>query len=255
MAHGTHHRRVSITAIRFVGVLSILWFAQSLGAQRAGASDLRTWGSVALIAAASAADAEIERALRGAGTPELDRLADVVDPVGRARYVVPTIAGAYIVARVSDRRSLASAIGRIGIGYLAADAVGAALKPIVGRHRPDTGGGAWRFRPFSRGTEWHSFPSAHTVHAFAIAAGIAEEANRGWVAGSVYGVASLVGLQRIYTNAHWTSDVVASAVLAVVVSKGANRLVRRRWGEDDSIESKRPLILVYPRRVVVTIPL
>jgi membrane-associated phospholipid phosphatase len=70
-------------------------------------------------------------------------------------------------------------------------------------------------------------PSAHVTHAFAIAAGIAEESGRPWAAGLTYGVASLVAAQRVYRQAHWASDVAVGATLSVAVSRRIVRLLDR----------------------------
>jgi membrane-associated phospholipid phosphatase len=138
------------------------------------------------------------------------------------------MAGAYVTARIARNRRWSDALVRIAAGYAAADIVESLLKPTVGRHRPDSLRRPWRFRPFNAKGEWHSFPSAHTVHAFALATGIAEEMDNRWIAAGGYVVASAVGLQRVYTGSHWLSDVTASAVLATVVSKTTNSWLRER---------------------------
>ena len=162
--------------------------------------------------------------------------------------------GAYIVTRAVGRRRWSDAVLRVGLGYAAADALGSALKSSVGRHRPDTVGGPWRFKPFDTRHEWHSFPSSHTLHAFAIAAGVAEEAHHPWVAAVSYGTATLVGLQRVYRGAHWSSDVAASAVLAVAASKTTNRWLRRREPADQSAGRKLNVVIL-PTGVVGTVAL
>jgi membrane-associated phospholipid phosphatase len=113
---------------------------------------------------------------------------------------------------------------RIGAAYVAADLAGGALRVAAGRHRPDSTGDPWRFRPLHPAGDWGSLPSAHVTHAFAIAAGIAEESGRPWAAGLAYGVASLVAAQRVYRQAHWASDVVIGAALSMSVSRGVVRL-------------------------------
>ena len=42
----------------------------------------------------------------------------------------------------------------------------------------------------------------------------------GWVQYAAYGTASLVGLSRIYHNAHFTSDVLAGAAIGTLVGTG-----------------------------------
>ena len=158
----------------------------------------------------------------------LARVARDVDPLGRARYLVPALVGAYAVPRLAGRRGVANAVLRIGLGYAAADGLESVLKPSVGRHRPDSTGRPLRFRPLSGADAWHSFPSAHVAHAFAIAAGVSDEWRDPRVAVLAYGTATMVGLQRVYTRAHWTTDVVGSALLTIAASHTVTRWLRRR---------------------------
>jgi len=156
-----------------------------------------------------------------------DRVANTLDPFGRAQYILPVLAGSYIVSLGTNRHNAAHSILRIGISYLAADAVEAALKPSVGRHRPDSTERPFLFHPFKNDERWHSFPSAHATHTFALADAIAFETDSRWVQAGVFSTAALVAAQRVYVGAHWTSDVVASAALAVELTHIAERLARR----------------------------
>jgi membrane-associated phospholipid phosphatase len=181
----------------------------------------------------------------------LDKAADVVGPLGRARYLVPAMAGAYVTARIAGNRRWSDALFRIAAGYAAADMIGSLLKPGVGRHRPDSLRRPWRFRPFNAQGEWHSFTSAHAVHAFALATGIAEEADNAWVSAGSYIVASAVGLQRVYTGSHWLSDVTASAALAITASKATNAWLRER--RTDGAKGRRWHLVMHPTSVAVRI--
>lgn len=189
----------------------------------------RYWvASAVLIATAIALDQPARDAAARNRSHALDQLARNVDPLGRARYLVPALVGGYLVPRLAGAHRLADAALRVGLGYAVADGIESVLKPAIGRHRPDDERGTLRFRPFSNDDAWHSLPSAHTVHAFAIAAGIADEAHRPWVTVVAFGTASIVGLQRVYTRAHWASDVAASSVLAVAASGTTRSWLRRR---------------------------
>lgn len=188
----------------------------------------RFWlAGLALTGAALALDERMREVVAHNQSPALDDLARNVDPFGRARYVVPSLVGAYVVPRLAGRHRFSDAVLRIGMGYAVTSGVVSVLKPAIGRHRPDARGDPSQFHGFSTGEVWHSLPSGHTSHAFAIAAGIADEARNPWVTGVAYGAASLVGIQRIYTSAHWTSDVVASSVLAISASTTTVRWLRR----------------------------
>ncbi len=88
--------------------------------------------------------------------------------------------------------------------------IGTTVKYAVGRVRPDTATATFEFKPLSRN---QSFPSGHTAQAFAVATAIAENYPAWWVQAFCYGAAGLVGYARIEQNAHFTSDVVAGALL------------------------------------------
>ena len=161
-------------------------------------------------------------------THVLDEVARAADPFGRAGIIVPTLAASVVAPRIVGQRALSDAMLRVALSYAAADGVESVLKPLVGRHRPSDGGSQWRFHPLSNEEKWHSFPSAHTVHSFGLATGLAMEAHTPWVAVPAYGVATVVGLQRFYTGAHWGSDVIGSAALAVAVGGATDSMLRRR---------------------------
>ena len=98
---------------------------------------------------------------------------------------------------------------------VASGIISPALKYMVGRARPYADRGTHYFTPFSNGNA--SFPSGETTQAFAVASVIAEHYDPLWVKVSSYGIASLVGMARIYQDAHWTSDALAGALIGTAV--------------------------------------
>lgn len=90
-------------------------------------------------------------------------------------------------------------------------------KTLVGRERPDNwqGYGPYEINGPFQGT---SFPSGHTTASFAVASVIATQyRDSKWIPVTVYSVATLAGLSRIYDNKHWLSDVVAGAAIGTLV--------------------------------------
>jgi membrane-associated phospholipid phosphatase len=159
-------------------------------------------------------------------TRTLDHAADVLDPLGRAEYLVPSLAAAIVLPCGFGKWPLAWDAVQVGSGYAASDLAGGALRVLVSRHRPDSSGDPWRFRPLHPQGDWGSMPSAHVTHAFALAAGIAQVSGRPWAGMVAYGFASMVAAQRVYRQAHWTSDVVVGAALSIDVSRRTIRLLR-----------------------------
>jgi membrane-associated phospholipid phosphatase len=85
-------------------------------------------------------------------------------------------------------------------------------------------------------TENQSFCSGHTSFAFASAAAVAHRfPDQRGVQIASYGIASLVGLSRMYQGYHWTSDVLYGAMLGLA----SNWIVEKRWKEAQKSFAKR----------------
>jgi membrane-associated phospholipid phosphatase len=99
------------------------------------------------------------------------------------------------------------------------------LKKLVGRARPYVSMNPHDFKfggGFEAGHDRSSFPSGHTTTAFAFAAAVASESRTKWpdrwwsgwlIPVGVYSGATVVGISRLYHNAHWASDVALGAAI------------------------------------------
>jgi membrane-associated phospholipid phosphatase len=115
-----------------------------------------------------------------------------------------------------DRRSQAVFVDGLAASLIASGFIAPILKYSVGRERPSDATSPYRFHPF---TNHNSFPSGHTTQAFAVATVIASHYPAWWVQTLAYGSAGLVGYCRVEQNAHWTSDVVAGALIGWSVAR------------------------------------
>lgn len=90
------------------------------------------------------------------------------------------------------------------------------VKWVVGRGRPFVGGKAnpFNFAPFTGTEAYFSFPSAHSVTAFALAFAVGAVWPRARIAMFVY--AAMIGATRLLLLAHHPSDVVAGAVIGLI---------------------------------------
>ena len=211
------------------GVIAAMLLAASpLRAQHVEPHAVPFWVGGGLVAGASVrADEWVRSAATHLQAQRVDRLADLIDPLGRPQYLLPALIGTYAIGRATNNRRFADATLRTALSFAASDLVGQTVKWAVGRHRPSDGGSPTRFRHFAREHEWHSFPSGHVFEIFGVTAAAADETDRPWVGVLGYSMASLTGFQRVYRNEHWTSDVVAGAFIAIATSLTVDRWIRR----------------------------
>ena len=137
----------------------------------------------------------------------LNRLGGGMNPV--------LIVAFFLVAGVAylERRWVGYAIA-MGVAGLAAGTLAQIVKHLVGRARPELWLGPMHYAPGSS----TSFPSGHTVGAFALA-GVLVFASRSWTLRVIaFVLAAAVGLSRILAFRHWASDVTASAVIGLVTA-------------------------------------
>lgn len=146
----------------------------------------------------------------------LDRWAEIGDGLGAGKHLIGAMAATWVVARLTGKREAARHVLHVAAAYTVGNVVVSALKPAVGRHRPDDDEDPWRFRPFSGAGEWHAFPSAHAIHAFTIASALASETDSRWVGAGSFVAAGLVGWSRVYRLEHWPSDAVGAGILGIL---------------------------------------
>jgi membrane-associated phospholipid phosphatase len=98
----------------------------------------------------------------------------------------------------------------LGISTVASLGFVTILKPLTSNMRPDD-------------TTYDSWPSGHTTLAFAGAEFMRMEFKERspWYGIAAYGVATSVGVLRVYNNRHWITDVLAGAGFGVLSTKMA----------------------------------
>ena len=220
---------VAALAIAAAPVTSVL--AQTTPAEPAATKPLFTSFDLVALASFTALTIAITPADRELATRTQDSLLQRNTWVRRTAAVVREVATPgsviigstlYIVGRTGGNERMAE----LGLHGLEALAVGGAvtylIKGTVGRARPYMGVTEPRNFGFGRGfanEDYRSFPSGHTVMAFAAAAAVTGTTDRWWpnttwyVGPALYGGAALAGISRMYNNKHWASDVVVGAAI------------------------------------------
>jgi undecaprenyl-diphosphatase len=127
------------------------------------------------------------------------------------------------VGDIRARRHFPCAAATAAVGTFGAGALSMALKDSFDRPRPEFAGVG--VDPVGSTPSDPSFPSGHTLTAFAAAAVIASYHPR--LRWPVFALAALVGLSRMYLGVHFWLDVVAGAALGLAVGYGAAALAKR----------------------------
>ena len=105
------------------------------------------------------------------------------------------------------------------------------LKPLIARARPCDLNSAVQLLIPRPGDD--SFPSGHTGISFAAVGALRAAGSRLWVPAFV--LALLIAFSRLYLYVHWPSDVLAGALLGVLLGFAAERLVRL-WQRKHSLK-------------------
>lgn len=145
-------------------------------------------------------------------TSFLDKLSPVIAPFGNT-YLLVSISGFFLEGLIAKNNYSIETSLIASESLILNSLLVQSVKNIAGRSRPNDFGTTnpheWN-GPFFKGD---SFFSGHSSTAFSVASVYAYRYRETvWVPILSYGLASLCGLQRIYENRHWASDVLFGAV-------------------------------------------
>ena len=144
------------------------------------------------------------------------------DPLGSSKaisslgsgYVTFGAAGSMFALGALTHHDHLKETGALGLEALIDSAiVGGAMKAATGRQRPSQGDG-----DFWRGG--NSFPSGHTITAWALATVVAEQyRDKPLIQIGAYGIATAIGVARFTAGSHYPSDVVIGGSLGYLIGR------------------------------------
>lgn len=184
-------------------------------------------------AGATLLDTDIRSMMGRNRTRGNDRLSDVAVRYGSGLNMLVLSAGGYVAGLALNDDWLRETALLSGTAIVLSGAISTVSKVMVGRARPSVNEGRFKFQPFSFKDGFESFPSGHTIVAFAVSGVLAERIKNPWASVGLYGLAAATGLSRMYTDNHWFSDIVFGAVISISVSR---TLVRWYEGETGGAE-------------------
>jgi membrane-associated phospholipid phosphatase len=153
-------------------------------------------------------------------SPVASKFAVVGNALGNTLYTLPPVGAFYLYGYLADdskaRRASLLAVESFTISQL----LTSGLKMLADRHRPNSGDSSTTWDGPSFSQKNLSFSSGHTASAFSLATVFADVyKDNPYVAPVAYGLATLTGLSRVYTNAHWSSDALFGAAIGYVTSR------------------------------------
>jgi membrane-associated phospholipid phosphatase len=197
-------------------------------------------GALVTIALTTLVDQHLAVAAQQPGGPRdrFHRLTALGSTVGDA-YPVELVLGLWATGFVARKGELET-LGREGAeALLISGVVTQLIKGTVGRERPSSATGHADNYEFGRGfgnNAFSSFPSGHTSVAFSVATvmavGTAHKSPllHNTISVIAFGVATSVGLSRLYDNDHWASDVLGGAAVGITSGLVAIRIDHRLGG-------------------------
>ena len=148
----------------------------------------------------------------------LDAMMQAASSVGD-RGVVWILLGIFLIARDKTRPAGIAVLLALLCAHVLGNEV---LKPLIDRPRPCDLYPDWLYLiPRPGGA---SFPSGHTITAFAPAVALTVFRHR--QGALALALATLIALSRLYLFVHWPSDVLAGAALGALIGWGVALLVR-----------------------------
>ncbi|MFM2397754.1 MAG: hypothetical protein RLZZ144_1004 [Pseudomonadota bacterium] len=174
------------------------------------------WAGAAVLGTAIIADVPVRDFMRQ--QPRNNSFLNSVENFGTT-YAFATMGAFYAVGLATDNQHTVQVAEDAVIASALSATLNQTIKVTVNRSRPRDDVGTGNFQGFTGLSNNSSFPSGHTTEAFTLAAVIATSYEEDWVSYAAYSVAGLVGAARMYNDAHFASDVVASAIIGTYIGR------------------------------------
>lgn len=193
-------------------------------------------------AASFTLDKEIKNISARNQNSAMNSITNAGEKYGNGLYSFFLSAGLFTTGLLTENKKIENT-GRILFeALLVSGAAVQIVKIVSGRSRPFLDEGPFMFNFFKTDNPHTSFPSGHTVVAFATSSVLAASIKNTYASIALYSLAGLTAYQRIYSNNHWLSDTVLAAIIGTVVGNALVKINDDRFDEEND-ENK---LSVYP---------
>ncbi len=175
---------------------------------------LKLGGIVATTAALSLADEPMRAFWQQQDSRFLDGVNEVGYHYGKPYSALLFTGGFYLGGIIFKDEWMRETGMMLGTSLFSAGLLQMTLKPVVGRARPFTGEQNYALTFFNKDAGFHSFPSGHASIAFTISLVMARRVNSVPVKIFFYSLAASTVACRLYSDAHWISDIAFGGTIA-----------------------------------------
>jgi membrane-associated phospholipid phosphatase len=204
---------------------------------------LKLGGVVAGTAALSLLDEPVRNFLKGKDCKFLDGFERVGYHYGKP-YSAVAFTGGFYLTGVLLKNEWAKETGlMLASGLTTSTIIQSFFKSAVGRARPGMELGNYAAEPFSPAASYHSLPSGHTTVALTISLILARQVESVPIKIFFYSVGAVTATSRLYSDAHWTSDLAFGGAIAWFCADAAvKRLEANRFR---SVTRKRKDVIAW----------
>lgn len=168
-------------------------------------------------------------------------------------YSAFLFSGGFYAAGLLVKNNWAKETGlALATALFSAGLIQSVLKPSIGRARPQNELGNYSVDFFNKDAALHSFPSGHSSMAFTISFVLAKRTESVPVKVFFYTLAGSTAVCRMYSDAHWVSDVAFGGIIAWYCSEAAiKRLEANRYKRPNKNKNTQWQLSPFPGGVTL----
>lgn len=209
--------------------------------------DWATFGGVILTTAAvTLADEPVRNIMIDANADFLHGFERVGFHYGKP-YTAAAITGGFYLTGLILKDEWAKETGlMLASGLTTGSIMQTILKSAVGRARPATGLDNYSAEPFSAEAAFHAFPSGHTSVALTISMVLARQVRSVPLKIFFYSLSALTATSRLYSDAHWISDITFGGAIGWFCADAAIKRVNLNRYRSVVRQQKNVSVKLYP---------